>query len=169
MGITCDTPLMLINLLLIVKSESVLNSAVEVVSPVTATIIICPMMELIGPNCGVMPSGIFIACILSDVNCLALYTSVFQSNSTNTIPNPGDATDLTASTPGAPFKEVSIGKFTCASISSGAIPFASKKMVTLGLFRSGNTSTGKLTNVNTPYTITRAAVARTNNLLRNEN
>jgi hypothetical protein len=49
------------------------------------------------------------------------------------------------------------------------MPLASKNMVTLGRFKSGNTSTGKLNKVNTPYTITNAAVAITNNLLRKEN
>ena len=34
-------------------------------------------------------------------------------------------------------------------------------MVTLGLFKSGSTSTGRFTNVNTPYTISRAAIDTT--------
>ena len=49
----------------------------------------------------------------------------------------------TTSTPGAPFSATSTGKATCVSISSGAIPFASKNIVTRGRLRSGKTSTGK--------------------------
>ena len=103
---------MLINLLRIVKSDSVRNSDGGVESPVTATIIICPIIELIGPSCGDIPFGNCIDCNFSAVNCLALYTSVFQSNSTNTNPKPGLATERTTSTPGAPFKDVSTGRFT---------------------------------------------------------
>src|SRR5688572_17402378 len=168
-GITCDTPFTLISLRLKVKSAMVRKSIGEVLSLVIATSIICPIMELIGPNCGVIPSGISTVCSFSAVNCLALYTSVSQSNSTNTIPRPGDATERTTSTPGAPFKAVSTGRLACVSTSSGAIPPASKKMVTLGRFRSGSTSTGRFTRVNTPYTIMSAANATTNSLFRNEN
>ena len=95
-----------------VKSEIVLNSEGAVVSAVTAIIIICPIIELIGPSCGVIPFGNCIDCNFSAVSCRALYTSVLKSNSTNTRPKPGDATDLTTSTPGAPFKDVSTGRFT---------------------------------------------------------
>ena len=40
----------------------------------------------------------------------------------------------------APLTAVSIGKVTSLSTSSGAIPFASVIMTTVGAFRSGNTS-----------------------------
>ena len=56
-GITWLTPFTLSNLLRIVKSAKVLKSAGEVVSLVMAIIIICPMMELMGPICGVIPFG----------------------------------------------------------------------------------------------------------------
>ena len=160
---------MLINRLRMVKSEMVLNSDCAVVSAVTAIIIICPIIELMGPSCGAMPFGNWMDCNFSAVNWRALYTSVLKSNSTNTNPKPGDATDRTTSTPGEPFKAVSTGKFICDSISSGAMPLASKKIVTLGLFKSGNTSTGRFTSVKIPYTIISAANATTNNLLRSEN
>ena len=150
MGITWLMPLILINLLRMVKSLSVRMSAAEVVSDVTATIINCPITELMGPMTGTILLGNSTVCNFSAVNCLARYTSVLHSNSTNTRPNPGLATDRTTSTPGAPFNDVSTGRFTCASISSGAIPLASKKMVTRGRFKSGNTSTGKLIRVITP-------------------
>ena len=150
MGITCDTPLILINLLRMVKSARVRKSAGLVVSLLTPINIICPITELIGPITGVIPLGSWTVCNFSATNCLARYTSVFQSNSTNTIPIPIAALLLTTSTPGAPFKEVSTGKITWVSISSGANPLDSKKIVTLGRFRSGSTSTGKLIIVTTP-------------------
>jgi hypothetical protein len=56
----------------------------------------------------------------------------------------------TTSTPGAPFNAVSTGKATCVSISSGAMPFASRNIVTRGLLRSGRTSMGKLIAVYVP-------------------
>ena len=57
MGITWLTPFTLNNLLRMVKSARVLKSAGEVVSLVMAIIMICPMMELMGPICGVIPLG----------------------------------------------------------------------------------------------------------------
>ena len=162
-------PFILINLLRMVKSLRVRMSAAEVVSAVMATIINCPITELIGPITGTMLLGNETVCIFSAVSCLALYKSVLHSNSTNTSPKPGLATERTISTPGAPLRAVSTGKFTCASISSGAIPLASKKIVTLGRFKSGNTSTGKFTKVNTPYTKINAANATTNKRFCKEN
>ncbi len=50
--------------------------------------------------------------------------------------------DRTRSTPAAPLTEVSSGTVTSNSTSSGASPGASVKMVTVGRFKSGNTSTG---------------------------
>ena len=47
-----------------------------------------------------------------------------------------------SSTPVAPFITVSMGKLTNVSTSSGASPSASEKIVTVGRFRSGKTSTG---------------------------
>ncbi len=56
-GITWLTPLILINLLLMVKSLNVLISAGDVESPVTATIINCPITELMGPITGTILLG----------------------------------------------------------------------------------------------------------------
>ena len=50
--------------------------------------------------------------------------------------------ERTRSTPAAPLTAVSSGRVTCSSTSSGARPGASVKMVTVGRFRSGKTSTG---------------------------
>lgn len=55
---------------------------------------------------------------------------------------PTPDTERTRVTPGMPLSEVSIGKDTSCSTSSGAMPPASVSTVTTGLFRSGNTSTG---------------------------
>ena len=67
--------------------------------------------------------------------------SVPQSNSTNTTESPMPDTERTRVTPGMPFIAVSIGKVTSCSTSSGAMPPASVSRLTVGLFRSGNTST----------------------------
>ena len=71
MGITCDTPLILINLLRIVKSARVRKSAGLVVSLLTPINIIWPMTELIGPMTGVIPLGSWTVCNFSATNCLA--------------------------------------------------------------------------------------------------
>ena len=50
--------------------------------------------------------------------------------------------ERTRITPGAPLSDVSIGSVTRVSTSSGARPGASVRIVTVGRFKSGNTSTG---------------------------
>ena len=65
-----------------------------------------------------------------------------HSNSTYTIDSPTPETERTRVTPGMPFMPDSMGKLTSCSTSSGAMPPASVISVTVGLFRSGNTSTG---------------------------
>ena len=59
-------------------------------------------------------------------------------------------TERTLVTPGMPFMPDSIGKVTSCSTSSGAIPPVSVISVTVGLFRSGNTSTGIWRTVKAP-------------------
>ncbi|MNN95901.1 hypothetical protein D3C81_2147870 [compost metagenome] len=59
-------------------------------------------------------------------------------------------TERTLSTPGRPFMVVSSGKVISCSTSSAAMPPASVMMVTVGLFRSGKTSTGMRDSVNAP-------------------
>ena len=50
--------------------------------------------------------------------------------------------ERTRRTPETPLIALSIGKTTSDSISSGAIPWPSARIVTVGAVRSGNTSTG---------------------------
>ena len=58
--------------------------------------------------------------------------------------------ERTLSTPGRPFMLVSSGKVMSCSTSSAAMPPASVMTVTVGLFRSGNTSTGMRDSVYAP-------------------
>jgi hypothetical protein len=58
--------------------------------------------------------------------------------------------ERTDSTPGKPFMVVSSGKVMSCSTSSAAMPPASVMIVTVGLLRSGNTSTGVRESVNAP-------------------
>ena len=64
--------------------------------------------------------------------------------------SPGDATERTVSTPGSPFMTTSNGAEINCSTSSLAIPPASDMIVTVGLLRSGKTSTGVLESVYIP-------------------
>jgi hypothetical protein len=73
-----------------------------------------------------------------------------QSNSTKTMDSPTEETERTRVTPGRPFTAVSIGKETSCSTSSGAKPSASVMRVTVGLLRSGKTSTGMRVRVHMP-------------------
>src|SRR3989304_1559088 len=68
--------------------------------------------------------------------------SVPHSNSTQTTAIPTAVAERTRRTLAAPFTAVSIGNVTSISISSGAIPRPSTRIVTVGAVRSGNTSTG---------------------------
>jgi hypothetical protein len=64
--------------------------------------------------------------------------------------SPALDTERTLSTPGRPFMVVSSGKVMSCSTSSGAMPPASVIRVTVGLLRSGKTSTGVCIRVNAP-------------------
>ena len=66
------------------------------------------------------------------------------------IDRPIPDTERTRVTPGMPFMLDSTGKVTSCSTSSGAMPPASVIRVTVGLSRSGNTSTGMCDKVNAP-------------------
>src|SRR5688572_22445526 len=68
--------------------------------------------------------------------------SVPQSNSTQMTPTPTAVAERTRRTPDAPLMALSIGNVTSDSISSGAIPCPSARMVTVGAVRSGKTSIG---------------------------
>ncbi len=64
--------------------------------------------------------------------------------------SPALEAERTVSTPGRPFMAVSSGKVINCSTSSAAMPPASVITVTVGLLRSGNTSTGVRVNVKAP-------------------
>ena len=68
--------------------------------------------------------------------------SVPQSNSTHTTAMPTAVADRTRRTPGPPLMADSSGNVTSASNSSGAMPWPSARMVTVGAVRSGKTSIG---------------------------
>ena len=110
------------------------------------------MMELMGPMRGTTPSGMdsSIEESRSDTIWRARKISVLQSNVTYRNERPADDTERTVSTPGSPFIVVSSGNVMSCSTSSAAIPPASVMMVTVGLFRSGNTSTGVWARVQAP-------------------
>ena len=84
-----------------------------------------------------------------------------QSNSTQTIATPTAVAERTRRTPAAPFSADSIGNVTSDSISSGSIPGASARMVTVGAVRSGSTSSGMRVAVQPPQTRNAAASATT--------
>ena len=68
--------------------------------------------------------------------------SVPQSNSTHTTATPSAVAERTRRTFDAPLIALSSGNVTSDSISSGAMPWPSVRIVTVGAVRSGNTSTG---------------------------
>ena len=65
-----------------------------------------------------------------------------QSNSTHTTAIPSAVAERTRRTLDAPLMALSSGNVTSDSISSGAMPCPSVRMVTVGAVRSGKTSTG---------------------------
>jgi len=69
----------------------------------------------------------------------------------------------------APLTADSIGNVTRVSTSSDAIPCASVIIVTVGAVKSGNTSTGKFSEMDIPATINRIAVKSTISLFCSEN
>jgi hypothetical protein len=109
---------------------------------------ISPMTDEIGASDGGPMSGgscETISCSFSFTIWRSMYTSVPQSNSTQTTEMPMPEDERTRRTPVAPFTADSIGKVTRVSTSCGARPCASVTMVTVGAVRSGNTSTGMRT------------------------
>ena len=86
----------------------------------------------------------------SETSCRAMKMSVPQSNSTQTTAMPTAVAERTRRTPEAPLIALSIGNVTSDSISSGAMPWPSVRMVTVGAVRSGNTSIGICRAVQTP-------------------
>ena len=102
----------------------------------------------------------------SETTWRARKTSVPQSNSAKTMLNPWAVVERTRRIPVAPFSAVSIGKVTSASISSGPIPCASVRTVTVGAERSGKTSTGIRSAKSVPPTRTRPAAAATRSRFR---
>ncbi len=110
------------------------------------------MMELIGPMLGTVPSGrpSSIEDRRSPTIWRARKMSVFQLKVTYRNDRPALEAERTVSTPGSPFMAVSSGKVMSCSTSSAAMPPASVMTVTVGLLRSGNTSTGVRVSVNAP-------------------
>ena len=86
----------------------------------------------------------------SDTICRARKISVLQSKVTQRKDRPALEVERTDSTPGIPFMVVSSGKVISCSTSSAAMPPASVMMVTVGLLRSGKTSTGVRDRVKAP-------------------
>ena len=84
--------------------------------------------------------------------CLARWIGSPQSNSTQTTATPTAVADRTRRTPPAPLSADSIGSVTSASISSGSMPGASARIVTVGAVRSGRTSSGMRDAVHPPHT-----------------
>ena len=93
--------------------------------------------------------------------CRARKMSVPQSNSTHTTAMPSAVAERTRRTFDAPLMALSSGKVTSDSISSGAMPCPSVRMVTVGAVRSGNTSTGMLRAVQSPLSSSRTDAAST--------
>ncbi len=87
--------------------------------------------------------------------------SVPQSNSTQTTPMPTAVAERTRRTPEAPLTALSIGNVTSDSISSGAIPCPSARIVTVGAVRSGKTSMGIARAVQIPAASSRIDSAMT--------
>ena len=88
----------------------------------------------------------------SATTCRARKMSVPQSNSTHTTAMPSAVAERTRRTLEAPLMALSSGNVTSDSISSGAMPRPSVRMVTVGAVRSGNTSTGISRAVHNPPT-----------------
>ena len=140
------------------------SSICEVLSEVTLISMISPMMEVCGPNIGVLtPMGRFPERVLSfsATICLALNISEPQSNSTQTIEKPADEELRTRRTLVAPLTDVSIGKVTSLSTSSGAMPCASVMTTTVGAVISGKTSTSIRIATSEPISMIRAETSTT--------
>ena len=98
--------------------------------------------------------------------CRAWKMSVPHSNSTQTMLNPWAVEERILRTPVAPFTDVSIGNVTSVSTSSGPIPCASVRTVTVGAVKSGNTSTGIRNAVTVPEMSRTPAATATSSRLR---
>ena len=97
----------------------------------------------------------------SATTCRAMKISVPQSNSTHTTAMPTAVADRTRRTLDAPLMALSIGNVTSDSISSGAMPWPSVRIVTVGAVRSGKTSTGMSRAVQKPAASSRIENAST--------
>jgi hypothetical protein len=93
--------------------------------------------------------------------CRARATSCPQSNSTHTTATPTAVAERTRRTPTDPFSADSIGSVTSGSRSSGSIPGASTRIVTVGAVKSGSTSSGIRDAVQPPHTRNAIASAAT--------
>ena len=129
------------------------------------------MMEETGASTGAGRSGGRFGAtvwIFSVTICRARKMSVPHSNSTQMTEIPCEVEERTRRTPVAPFTEASIGNVTSVSTSSGAMPWASARMVTVGAVRSGNTSTGRRRAVHAPPASSRTAPNTTSSRLSSD-
>src|SRR5210317_2271370 len=95
--------------------------------------------------------------------------SVPHSNSIKTRDRLTSLTDLNRVTPVTPMSEFSKGMVTRVSTSSGEKPGDSVKIVTVGLVKSGKTSTGSSVAVLMPRIKTTKAKAKIRGLWESEN
>ena len=94
--------------------------------------------------------------------------SIPQSNSTQTKEKPCEEDERTRRTLVAPFTAVSMGNVTRRSTSSGAIFEASVRITTVGIVRSGKTSTSIFFAEYMPPMTVNTTASITNSLLFNE-
>ena len=144
-GVTCETPGMASSRRRTVVSAMVRSVSGSSASDEIAKNRISPMIDETGARTGRSTCGgsaPLTSESFSDTSCRAMKMSVPQSNSTHTTAMPTAVADRTRRTPDAPLMALSSGNVTSDSISSGAIPWPSARMVTVGAVRSGNTSTG---------------------------
>ena len=118
----------------------------------TPTSMTSPMIDVTGPITGLTVLGNTVDNVVkrSDTSWRARKMSESQPNSTETTDRPTPDVERTRCTSGAPFMARSIGPVTRVSTSSGESPPASAMIVTVGRFRSGNTSTGRFASVMPP-------------------
>jgi hypothetical protein len=161
---TCDTPATASSRRRTSVSVTVRSVSSSPVSDDTAKNKISPMIDEMGARIGRFACGgraPLTSASFSATICRARKMSVPQSNSTQTTAMPTAVAERTRRTSDAPLMAASMGNVTSVSISSGAIPWPSVRMVTVGAVRSGNTSTGIWLVVQTPAPASRTESAST--------
>ena len=144
-GVTCDTPGTASSRRRTTVSATVRSVSGSSLSDEIAKNRISPMIDEIGASTGRSTCGGSVpptSASFSATSWRAMKMSVPQSNSTQTTAMPTAVAERTRRTPEAPLIALSIGNVTSDSISSGAMPWPSVRIVTVGAVRSGKTSTG---------------------------